>query len=35
VGFARTPPRYLRPGDEVVVRIESIGELRNPLVAEG
>jgi 2-keto-4-pentenoate hydratase/2-oxohepta-3-ene-1,7-dioic acid hydratase in catechol pathway len=35
VGFARTPPRYLRPGDEVAVRIESIGELRNPLVAEG
>jgi 2-keto-4-pentenoate hydratase/2-oxohepta-3-ene-1,7-dioic acid hydratase in catechol pathway len=34
VGFARTPPRYLRPGDEVVVRIEGIGELRNPVVAE-
>jgi len=35
VGFARKPPRYLRPGDEVVIRIEGIGELRNPVVAEG
>jgi 2-keto-4-pentenoate hydratase/2-oxohepta-3-ene-1,7-dioic acid hydratase in catechol pathway len=34
VGFARKPPRYLRPGDEVVVAIEGIGELRNPVVAE-
>jgi 2-keto-4-pentenoate hydratase/2-oxohepta-3-ene-1,7-dioic acid hydratase in catechol pathway len=34
VGFARTPPRYLQPGDEVVVSIEGIGELRNPVVAE-
>ncbi len=29
VGFARTPPEYLRPGDEVVCAIEGIGELRN------
>jgi 2-keto-4-pentenoate hydratase/2-oxohepta-3-ene-1,7-dioic acid hydratase in catechol pathway len=34
VGFARTPPRYLAPGDEVVVSIEGIGELRNPVAAE-
>jgi 2-keto-4-pentenoate hydratase/2-oxohepta-3-ene-1,7-dioic acid hydratase in catechol pathway len=34
VGFARVPPRYLQPGDEVVVSIEGIGELRNPVVAE-
>ena len=34
VGFARKPPRYLRAGEEMVVRIESIGELRNPVVAE-
>jgi 2-keto-4-pentenoate hydratase/2-oxohepta-3-ene-1,7-dioic acid hydratase in catechol pathway len=34
VGFARTPPRYLQPGDEVVVSIEGIGELRNPVAAE-
>jgi 2-keto-4-pentenoate hydratase/2-oxohepta-3-ene-1,7-dioic acid hydratase in catechol pathway len=29
VGFARNPPRYLKPGDEIVIRIESIGELKN------
>ena len=34
VGAARKPPRFLRPGDDVVVRVESIGELRNPVVAE-
>lgn len=34
VGFARNPPRFLRPGDDVVVRVEGIGELRNPVVAE-
>jgi 2-keto-4-pentenoate hydratase/2-oxohepta-3-ene-1,7-dioic acid hydratase in catechol pathway len=34
VGFARKPPRYLRPGDEVTVSIQGIGELRNPVVAE-
>ena len=34
VGFARTPPRYLQPGDEVIVSIEGIGELHNPVVAE-
>ncbi|MGH9662250.1 MAG: fumarylacetoacetate hydrolase family protein, partial [Bryobacteraceae bacterium] len=34
VGFARTPPRWLRPGDDVVVQVEGLGELRNPVVAE-
>lgn len=34
VGFARKPPRYLKAGDEVTVRISNIGELRNPVVAE-
>jgi 2-keto-4-pentenoate hydratase/2-oxohepta-3-ene-1,7-dioic acid hydratase in catechol pathway len=34
VGVARKPPRFLRPGDEVVVTVEGIGELRNPVVAE-
>jgi 2-keto-4-pentenoate hydratase/2-oxohepta-3-ene-1,7-dioic acid hydratase in catechol pathway len=34
VGFARTPPRYLQPGDEVTISIEGLGELRNPVVAE-
>lgn len=34
VGFSKRPPRWLRPGDEVVVRIEGLGELRNPVAAE-
>jgi 2-keto-4-pentenoate hydratase/2-oxohepta-3-ene-1,7-dioic acid hydratase in catechol pathway len=34
VGFARKPPRYLRPGDEVTVRVAGLGELRNPVVSE-
>ena len=29
VGFAMNPPRYLRGGDEVIARIDRIGELRN------
>jgi len=35
VGFARKPPRWLKPGDEVVVRVEGLGELVNPVVAKG
>jgi 2-keto-4-pentenoate hydratase/2-oxohepta-3-ene-1,7-dioic acid hydratase in catechol pathway len=34
VGFARKPPRWLRPGDEVIVRVEGLGELMNPVIAE-
>jgi 2-keto-4-pentenoate hydratase/2-oxohepta-3-ene-1,7-dioic acid hydratase in catechol pathway len=34
VGFARKPPRYLKPGDDMVVRVAGLGELRNPVVAE-
>jgi len=34
VGFSKRPPRWLRPGDECVVRVEGLGELRNPVVAE-
>jgi 2-keto-4-pentenoate hydratase/2-oxohepta-3-ene-1,7-dioic acid hydratase in catechol pathway len=34
VGVARKPPRFLQAGDEVVVKIPAIGELRNPVVAE-
>jgi len=34
VGVARKPQRFLRPGDDVVVRVQGIGELRNPVVAE-
>lgn len=34
VGFARKPPVYLKPGDEVAVRVQGLGELRNPVIAE-
>jgi 2-keto-4-pentenoate hydratase/2-oxohepta-3-ene-1,7-dioic acid hydratase in catechol pathway len=34
VGFARKPPRFLVAGDDVVVRVEGLGELRNPVAAE-
>ena len=34
VGFARKPPRFLKPGDECRVRIQGLGELINPVVAE-
>ena len=33
VGFARTPPEYLKPGDFVECEIEGIGTLSNPVVA--
>lgn len=31
VGFARKPPIYLKDGDEVVVEVEGIGKLINPV----
>jgi 2-keto-4-pentenoate hydratase/2-oxohepta-3-ene-1,7-dioic acid hydratase in catechol pathway len=34
VGLGHKPPRWLKPGDECVVTISGIGELRNPVVAE-
>lgn len=34
VGFARKPPVFLRPGDVVEVQVESVGQLRNPVVAD-
>lgn len=34
VGMASKPPRWLRPGDEVTIAIEKIGELTNPVIAE-
>ena len=34
VGFGRKPPRWLRPGDEMIVRIQGLGELRNRCVSE-
>ena len=34
VGFARKPPIFMKPGDEAVVKIEGLGELRNKCVAD-
>jgi 2-keto-4-pentenoate hydratase/2-oxohepta-3-ene-1,7-dioic acid hydratase in catechol pathway len=34
VGMGRNPQRWLKPGEEMVIRIDKIGELRNKLVAE-
>jgi 2-keto-4-pentenoate hydratase/2-oxohepta-3-ene-1,7-dioic acid hydratase in catechol pathway len=34
VGMARTPQRWLRPGDSVSVEIEKIGTLTNPVQSE-
>jgi 2-keto-4-pentenoate hydratase/2-oxohepta-3-ene-1,7-dioic acid hydratase in catechol pathway len=35
VGVFRQPPIFLQPGDVVVLEIEGIGRLENPVVAEG
>jgi 2-keto-4-pentenoate hydratase/2-oxohepta-3-ene-1,7-dioic acid hydratase in catechol pathway len=35
VGFARTPPEFIRVGDVVEAEVESIGMLRNRFVAAG
>lgn len=34
VGFGHKPPRWLKAGDECIVSVQGIGELRNPVVAE-
>jgi 2-keto-4-pentenoate hydratase/2-oxohepta-3-ene-1,7-dioic acid hydratase in catechol pathway len=34
VGFARTPPCWLQPGDRVEVEIEGLGVLSNPVASE-
>ncbi|HUL52697.1 MAG TPA: fumarylacetoacetate hydrolase family protein [Opitutaceae bacterium] len=34
VGFARTPPVWLKPGDTVTIDIEKIGALTNPVIEE-
>jgi len=34
VGLGRTPPRWLKPGDEMIVEVEGLGQLRNKCVAE-
>jgi 2-keto-4-pentenoate hydratase/2-oxohepta-3-ene-1,7-dioic acid hydratase in catechol pathway len=33
VGFTRTPPIYLKDGDEVTIEIEGVGSLTNPVRA--
>ena len=35
VGFARKPPVFLQPGDEMEVVIETVGGINNPVVAAG
>lgn len=35
VGFARTPPEFLKPGDVMESEVEGIGLLRNRIVAAG
>jgi 2-keto-4-pentenoate hydratase/2-oxohepta-3-ene-1,7-dioic acid hydratase in catechol pathway len=35
VGMAATPPRWLQPGDVVTIDIQGIGQLTNPVIAEG
>jgi 2-keto-4-pentenoate hydratase/2-oxohepta-3-ene-1,7-dioic acid hydratase in catechol pathway len=34
VGYARTPPVWMKPGDTCEIEIEGLGVLRNPIVAE-
>jgi 2-keto-4-pentenoate hydratase/2-oxohepta-3-ene-1,7-dioic acid hydratase in catechol pathway len=34
VGFSYNPPKWLKPGDLVVVKVEGLGELHNRCVAE-
>ncbi len=34
VGLGRTPPRWLKPNEEIIITIEKLGQLRNPTVAE-
>jgi 2-keto-4-pentenoate hydratase/2-oxohepta-3-ene-1,7-dioic acid hydratase in catechol pathway len=35
VGYVRTPPVFLRPGDEITIEIEGLPPLTNPVRAEG
>jgi 2-keto-4-pentenoate hydratase/2-oxohepta-3-ene-1,7-dioic acid hydratase in catechol pathway len=34
VGMGRNPQRWLKPGEEIVIELEGVGELRNKTVAE-
>jgi 2-keto-4-pentenoate hydratase/2-oxohepta-3-ene-1,7-dioic acid hydratase in catechol pathway len=35
VGFARTPPEFLQPGDVMETEVQGIGMLRNRIVRAG
>jgi 2-keto-4-pentenoate hydratase/2-oxohepta-3-ene-1,7-dioic acid hydratase in catechol pathway len=35
VGMGHRPPRFLKDGDEMVLRITGLGEQRSPVRAEG
>ncbi len=35
VGLARTPPLWMKPGGVCVITSKALGELRNPIAAEG
>jgi len=35
VGFARTPPEFLKPGDVMETEVEKVGKLRNRIVSAG
>jgi 2-keto-4-pentenoate hydratase/2-oxohepta-3-ene-1,7-dioic acid hydratase in catechol pathway len=35
VGFARTPPEFLKPGDLMETEVEKVGRLRNRIVSAG
>jgi 2-keto-4-pentenoate hydratase/2-oxohepta-3-ene-1,7-dioic acid hydratase in catechol pathway len=34
VGLGRNPKRWLKPGEEMILTLEHLGELRNPTIAE-
>jgi 2-keto-4-pentenoate hydratase/2-oxohepta-3-ene-1,7-dioic acid hydratase in catechol pathway len=34
VGFARNPPVWMKSGDRIVVEIDGIGRLENPVTVE-
>jgi 2-keto-4-pentenoate hydratase/2-oxohepta-3-ene-1,7-dioic acid hydratase in catechol pathway len=34
VGYVRDPPEYLMPGDVVECEIESIGKIKNAIIAD-
>jgi 2-keto-4-pentenoate hydratase/2-oxohepta-3-ene-1,7-dioic acid hydratase in catechol pathway len=34
VGFSYKPPKWLKPGDEIVIKVEGLGELKNTCIAE-